>query len=46
MLVNRVYFLLLALVVFLFVGWDVAVVVAFVWVVFLCIFVDITTKND
>ncbi len=33
------YFLLLALVVFLVVGWDVAVVVAFVWVVFLCIFV-------
>ena len=38
-LVNWVYFLLLALVVFLFVGWDVVVVVAFVWVVFLCIFV-------
>ena len=39
MLVSRVCFLLLVLVVFLFVGWDVVVVVAFVRVVFLFIFV-------
>ena len=38
-LVSRVIVLSLALVVFLFVGWDIVVVVAFVWVVFLCIFV-------
>ena len=39
MLVSRVCFLLLVLVVFLFVGWDVVVVVAVVRMVFLCIFV-------
>ncbi len=40
-LVKRVCFLLLAFVFFLFVGWDVAVFVAFVWVVYLCIFVPV-----
>ena len=39
MLFSRVFFLLLVFVVFLFVGWDVVVVVAVVRVVFLCIFV-------
>ena len=37
-LVSRVLFLLLVLVVILLVGWDVVVVVAFVWVVLLFIF--------
>ena len=38
-LVSRVFFLLLVFLVFLFVGWDVVVVVAVVRVIFLCIFV-------